>query len=157
MAENPSSSTSLDPQEVLETILKHLGLPASVQQETADGNVLLHVSTSDPGRLIGRRGQTLSQLQFLVNRIVLRANQDAPRVTIDCENYRGKQREDTLRQAQEAADKVRRWGEPVQVGPFNAFDRRVIHESFRDDKELEAVSEDEQGTGMKRMIIRLRG
>ncbi len=156
MEPSPVSATPLDPQEVLETILKHLGLPGSVEKETVEGNVLLHVSTPEPGRVIGRRGQTLSQMQFLINRMVMRSSQDAPRVTIDCENYRGKQRDDTLRQAREAADKVRRWGEPVDIGPLNAFDRRVIHQSFADDKELEAVSEDEQGSGLKRMTIRLR-
>ncbi len=150
------ASTPLDPKEVLENILNGLGLDTKVEQDTLDGAILLHISTPEPGRLIGRHGQTLSQLQFLVNRILLRASADAPRVTIDCEHYRTKQRDDVLQKVLEAADKVRRWGEPLHIGPYSAFDRRVIHQHFASDPEIEAVSESEEGPGMKRMTIRLK-
>ena len=151
-----STGTPLNPKDVLEKILDGLALQGTVEQDMVDGNVLLHITTPDPGRLIGRRGQTLSQLQFLVNRILLRASQDAPRVTIDCENYRGKLRDDVSQQALEAADKVRRWGEPVVIGPYNAFDRRAIHQQFKDDPEIEVLSEDDQDGGMKKMTLKIK-
>jgi spoIIIJ-associated protein len=78
-------------------------------------------------------------------------------VTVDCERYRERQRDDTLKKVLEAADNVRRWGDAVKIGPFNAFDRRVIHLHMEKDRELEAISEGEgDETGMKRMIIRVR-
>ena len=146
-----------DPREVLQKMLDGLGLQTKVEVFTMDGSTLLHIATVEPGRLIGKHGQTLSQLQFLLNRILQRGNPDAPRVTVDCERYRERQRDDILKKVVEAADKVRRWGDPVRIGPFNAFDRRLIHMHMEKDRELEAVSEGEgDEAGMKKMIIRIR-
>jgi len=137
-------------------MLDGLGLQTTVEQDSLDGAVLLRVATPEPGRLIGRHGQTLSQLQFLLNRVLQRADPTAPRVTVDCEHYRERQRDEVLQKAREAADRVRRWGEPVHIGPFNAFDRRVIHQAMNEDPEIEAVSEDELEGGMKKMTLQLR-
>ena len=147
---------AVDPKEVLQKMLDGLGLATTVELHSLDGSPLLHIATAEPGRLIGKHGQTLSQLQFLVNRILQRLSADAPRVTIDCEHYRERQRDDIVQRAIEAADKVRRWGEPVRIGPFGAFDRRVIHLHVQADPELEALSEGEEDGGLKRMIIRLK-
>jgi len=154
----PAPSTPLpDSRQILQTMLDGLGLHTKVEQFTMDGSTLLHIATAEPGRLIGKHGQTLSQLQFLLNRILQRMNPDAPRVTVDCERYRERQRDDILKKVVEAADKVRRWGDPVKIGPFSAFDRRVIHLHMEKDRELEAVSEgDGDEAGMKRMVIRVR-
>ena len=138
-------------------MLDGLGLQTKVDVFTMDGSTLLHIATVEPGRLIGKHGQTLSQLQFLLNRILQRANPDAPRVTVDCERYRERQRDDVLKKVVDAADKVRRWGEAVKIGPLSAFDRRVIHLHMEKDLELEAVSEGEgDEAGMKKMFIRVR-
>ena len=109
----PAPSTPLpDSREILQKMLDGLGLHTKVEQFTMDGSTLLHIATAEPGRLIGKHGQTLSQLQFLLNRILQRMNPDAPRVTVDCERYRERQRDDILKKVVEAADKVRRWGDP---------------------------------------------
>lgn len=148
---------ALDPREALQKMLDGLGLQTKVEVVNIDGSTLLHIATVEPGRLIGKHGQTLSQLQFLLNRILQRGNPEAPRVIVDCERYRERQRDDILKKVLEAADKVRRWGDAVKIGPFNAFDRRVIHQHMEKDRELEAVSEGEgDEAGMKRMIIRVR-
>jgi spoIIIJ-associated protein len=154
----PAPSTPLpDSRETLQKMLDGLGLHTKVEQFTMDGSTLLHIATAEPGRLIGKHGQTLSQLQFLLNRILQRMNPDAPRVTVDCERYRERQRDDILKKVVEAADKVRRWGDPVKIGPFGAFDRRVIHLHMEKDRELEAISEgDGDEAGMKKMLIRVR-
>ncbi len=148
---------ALDPRDTLQKMLDGLGLQTKVEVFSMDGSTLLHIATVEPGRLIGKHGQTLSQLQFLLNRILQRGNPDTPRVIVDCERYRERQRDDILKKVLDAADKVRRWGEAVTIGPFNAFDRRVIHQHMERDRELEAVSEGEgDEAGMKRMIIRVR-
>jgi spoIIIJ-associated protein len=146
-----------DPRDILQKMLDGLDLQTKVEEFNMDGSTLLHIATVEPGRLIGKHGQTLSQLQFLLNRILQRGNPDVPRVTVDCERYRERQRDDTLRKVLDAADRVRRWGDAVTIGPFNAFDRRVIHQHMERDRELEAVSDGEgDEAGMKRMIIRVR-
>jgi spoIIIJ-associated protein len=150
----------LDPKDALQKMLDGLGLQASVEQTTQDDSILLHIHTDEAGRLIGKQGQALSQLQFLLNRILQRADPAALRVIVDCENYHQRQHDELLQRVTEAADKVRRWGEPLHFGPFNAFDRRLIHQHFANDPEIEAVSEGEepgeQGRGHKRMSIRLK-
>ena len=122
-----------------------------------DGAPLLHIATVEPGRLIGKQGLTLNNLQFLLNRILQRQNPDAPRVIVDCERYRERQRDDILRKAVEASDRVRRWGDEVTIGPLSAFERRIIHLHFEKDRELEAISEGEgEDHGPKKMVIRVR-
>ena len=157
-AARPASSGPLpDSRKILQEMLDGLGLQTKVEQFTMDGATLLHIATAEPGRLIGKHGQTLGHLQFLLNRILQRMNPDAPRVTVDCERYRERQRDDILKKVVEAADRVRRWGDPVKIGPFSAFDRRVIHLHMEKDRELEAISEGEGDEGgMKRMVIRVR-
>ncbi|MGD0651482.1 MAG: R3H domain-containing nucleic acid-binding protein [Verrucomicrobiia bacterium] len=152
----PVATPSVNPQEVLQKMLDGLGLQTKVELYHMDDAPLLHIATADPGRLIGKYGQTLQHLQFLVNRVLQRLNPDAPRVIVDCERYRERQRDDLIRIALEAADKVRRWGEPVRIGPFGAFDRRIIHLHMQKDSELEAVSEGEEDGGHKRMVIRVK-
>lgn len=148
--------TSLDPKKTLQTMLDGLGLQTKVEQFTQDDAPLLHIATADPGRLIGRGGQTLHQLQFLLNRILQRANPDAPRVVVDCERYRERERDELIKAALDAVDKVRRWGDPVTIGPFSAFDRRTIHRYMERDPELEAVSEAGEEDGLKKMVVRVK-
>ncbi len=148
--------TPRDPKEVLQAMLTGLGLEASVERQDRDNQILLHIATAEPGRLIGRHGQTLSQLQFLVNRILLRFDQNAPRVQIDCENYRHRQRDDVLVKIKDTADKVRRWGEPVVIGPYGATDRRAIQDHFAADPELEAIPEEGDEAGLKKLTLRLK-
>ena len=155
---NPDQAPAapLNPKTVVEKILASLEVPGTVEQALLDGAPFLHITTPDPSRLIGKQGQTLSQLQFLVNRILQRHDLQAPRVTIDCEHYRDQQNDDILRQAHAAAEQVRRWGEAVHIGPLATFDRRIIHQHFDQDRELEAVSEPGDEAGKKKLTIRVR-
>ncbi len=154
------AANPLDPKDTLQKMLDGLGLQTSVEQKAQDDSIFLHIRTDEAGRLIGKQGQALSQLQFLLNRILQRADPAAPRVIVDCENYHQRQHDELLQKVSEAADKVRRWGEPLHFGPFNAFDRRLVHQHFANDPEIEAISEGEelgeQGRGHKRMTIRIK-
>lgn len=157
MDPQPAPVTPLDPKAALQTMLDKLGFHTKVEQYKQDDEILLHIATVDPGSIIGKQGQTLNQLQFLLNRMLLRADPNAPRVIVDCERYREGERDQLIRKALDAADRVRRWGEPVTIGPFRAFDRRIIHKHIENDPELEAISEEggEEGAP-KKMLIRVR-
>ena len=144
------------PHVVLQTLLDGLGIPAKVESETHDGAVTLRINTAEPGRLIGKGGQTLSQLQFLLNRILQRKDPAAPRVTLDCENYRDRQNDELLQRVDEAAEKVRRWGDAVRLGPFSAFERRLIYQHVQNDPELDVSSDGEEDGGRKKIIVRLK-
>ena len=80
-----------------------------------------------------------------------------PRVIVDVAQYRERQRDDLMKIVHEAADKVRRWGDPVQLEPMNSFDRRIVHHAFTEDPEIETSSSDEEWEGgRKRITLRLR-
>src|SRR5437867_5473866 len=111
-----------NPKATLEELLQHLGFPSTVEEHHLDDGLLLDVKADDSGRLIGRQGQTLSDLQYIVNRILFQQDNTAPKVIVDIGGYRAQQREVLVKKAREAAEKVRRWGDVVELEPMNAFD-----------------------------------
>jgi spoIIIJ-associated protein len=145
---------SAQPKEILEKLLQTLGFEAMVEEHQIEGSVLLDVKADDAGRLIGRQGQTLGDLQYLTNRLIFRQNQEAPKVTIDVGGYRAQAREALVKKAKEAAEKVRRWGDIVELEPLNAFDRRIIHNALKDDPGIETHSVEVEGTDKKAIILR---
>ena len=147
---------SAQPKETLETILQHLGFPATVEEHHLDDGLLLDVKTDDPGRLIGRQGQTLSDLQYIVNRMMFQRDESAPKVTVDVGGYRSQAREALVKRAHEAAEKVRRWGDVVELEPMNAFDRRIVHNALKDDPDITTQSVEVEGTTKKAILLRPR-
>ena len=119
-----------------------------------EDSLLLDVKTDDSGRLIGRQGQTLSDLQYILNRILFQQDQTVPKVMVDIGGYRAQQREALVKKALEAAEKVRRWGDVVELEPLNAFDRRIIHNALRDDPGVETHSVEVEGTTKKAVLLR---
>src|SRR5438045_3865610 len=109
------------PSETLQKILQLLGFDARVEEHQLEDGLTLDVLAEDSGRLIGRQGQTLSDLQYLLNRILFQRDESAPKVTVDVGGYRAEAREALLKRAREAADKVRRWGDIVELEPMTAF------------------------------------
>lgn len=144
------------PRDILEMILGTLGFVFEVHEEnTADG-LVLQVRTRDPGRLIGREGHTLEDLQFLVNRLSHAGDEVPQRVVVDVEGYRANQRRELISRLGRIAQRVRQTGEPIRLEPMNSFDRRIVHNAFQNDPEVEAVSP--PGTSrLKRMTVQLRG
>src|ERR1035438_7267799 len=102
---------SAQPKPILEKILGTLGFTATVEEHTLDGDLTLDVKTEESGRLIGRQGQTLADLQYIVNRILFQQDQSTPKVMLDVGGYRAQAREALVKKAKDAADKVRRWGD----------------------------------------------
>jgi spoIIIJ-associated protein len=140
---------------ILENMLTRLGFDADVEETPMDSGSLLNVKTEDdPGRLIGRQGRTLSDLQYLTNRLLIVQDQEAPKVTVDVGNYRTENRADLVKQAKAAAEKARRWGEVVEMEPMNAFDRRVVHQTLTDVEDVTTESIEVEGTANKVVLVR---
>jgi spoIIIJ-associated protein len=144
------------PKETLETILTSLGFPATVEEHKLEEGVLLDVKTDDAGRLIGRQGQTLSDLQYITNRLLFQQDATAPKVMVDVGGYRAQAREALVKKARDAAEKVRRWGDTVELEPMTAFDRRVVHQALKDDPDVETHSAEVDGTDKKAILLRPR-
>jgi spoIIIJ-associated protein len=145
---------SAQPKEILEKLLGSLGFTAIVEEINLDGDLTLDVKTEEAGRLIGRQGQTLADLQYLVNRILFQQDQRAPKVMLDVGGYRSQAREALIKKAKEAAEKVRRWGDPVELEPMGSYDRRIVHHAMRDDPDVETYSVEVDGTEKKALILR---
>lgn len=142
------------PKVTLEKLLELLGFPATVEEQKLEDGILLDVKSEDSGRLIGRQGQTLSDLQYIANRLLFQQDQTTPKVLVDVSGYRAQAREALITKAKEAAEKVRRWGEVVELEPMSAFDRRVIHQALKDDPDIETQSVEVEGTDKKAMLLR---
>lgn len=144
------------PKETLEKILSTLGFEAAVEEHKMDDGFLLDVKTEDAGRLIGRQGQTLSDLQYITNRLLFQQDPSAPKATVDVGGYRAQAREALVKRAQDAAEKVRRWGDAVELEPMNAFDRRIVHQTLKDDPDVETHSVEVDGSDKKAILLRPR-
>src|SRR5256712_8496384 len=115
-----------EPKATLEKMLELLGFSVTVEEHRMEEGRLWDVKTDDSGRLIGRQGQTLSDLQYLVNRLLFQQDTATPKVTVDIGGYRAQARDALVRKAKQAAGKVRRWGDVVEPEPLNPFDRRIV-------------------------------
>ena len=144
------------PKETLDKILASLGFQATVEEHKLEEGVLLDVKTDDAGRLIGRQGQTLSDLQYITNRLLFQQDASSPKVMVDVGGYRAQAREALVKKAKDAAEKVRRWGDTVELEPMTAFDRRVVHQALKDDPDVETHSAEVDGTDKKAILLRPR-
>ncbi len=104
----------------------------------------IDLSGDDMGVLIGKRGQTLDSLQYLVSLVVNKGNDDYIRVKVDTENYR-QRRKDTLENlAKNMAFKVKRTRRPLSLEPMNPYERRIIHSALQNDSYVTTHSEGEE-------------
>jgi spoIIIJ-associated protein len=142
------------PKATLEKVLQLLGFDATVEEQPLEDGSLLEVKTEDSGRLIGRQGQTLSDLQYITNRLLFQQDQNSPKVMVDVGGYRAQAREALVKKAKEAAEKVRRWGDVVELEPLSAFDRRIVHNAIKDDPDIETHSVEVEGTDKKVILFR---
>jgi len=145
-----------EPKATLEELLRLLGFDATVHEHHLEDGLFLEVKTEDSGRLIGRQGQTLSDLQYITNRLLFQQDPSMPKVTVDVGGYRAQAREALVKKAKDAAEKVRRWGDVVELEPLSAFDRRVVHQALKDDPGIETHSVEVEGTDKKVILLRPR-
>ena len=145
-----------EPKSTLQQILDLLGFTSTVEEHHMEDGVLLDVKTEDSGRLIGRQGQTLSDLQYITNRLLFQQDPSSPKIMVDVSGYRAQAREALVKKAKDAAEKVRRWGDVVELEPLSAFDRRIIHQALKDDPGIETHSVEVEGTDKKAILLRPR-
>ena len=121
---------------VLGEILKRMGIEASVQPKSGDkaDEIVLEVISDDSGLLIGRKGQTLEALQYLVTRIAgERQGSEGPHILVDIENYRQRRKKSLEDMALRLGEKAKRQRKTVTVDALSAADRRIVHAALQDD------------------------
>ena len=149
-ARSPSSDLPGEARVVLDAILQSMGFDAEVAVRSTENPIILSVSGQNLGVLIGRRGDNLASLQFMVNLILSKGRRQWPRVVIDVENYRARREESLKSLADRIAYRVGRNGRPFTLEAMPASDRRVIHLSLRERDDIETYS---IGEGVSRRVV----
>jgi spoIIIJ-associated protein len=137
-------------QEVLETIVRYINPDASVAAHDGDEGIVLNIIGDGSGIFIGRQGQTLDALQYLINKIKVRYGADAVPVTVDSEAYRARHDESLANLAVKLGDKAKKRGGPVTTNLLNPAERRIIHLTLQKDAELTTWS---KGEGVLKKVI----
>jgi spoIIIJ-associated protein len=162
--EEPEIEPNIDAAEVdfaagiVDDLLRLLDISAEISlrepMTAGDGRgaalAVIDISGDDLGVLIGRRGETLVALQYLVNLIMGRRYPGQGGVTIDAEHYRVRREEQVTSLASRMADRVREAGDPITLEPMTAAERRLVHLLLADDPELETNS---IGEGENRKVV----
>ncbi len=139
-------------QEALKMIVNKISREATVKGYSKDKKIYLEVSGGNSGVLIGKHGQTLDAMQYLVEKIVNKANDRRVRVQVDVEGYLENRKSNLRRLASRMADKAKRIRKPVTIGQLNAYDRRIIHLHLKDNRSVRTQSIGE-GYYRKLMIL----
>ncbi len=155
--------SNVDAREVEEAAKKFLGevfdameMEVIVDAKYNDAEKALDVDMrgEEIGILIGKRGQTLDSLQYLVSLVVNRGQADYIRVKLDTENYRQRRKETLENLAKNIAYKVKRTKRPVSLEPMNPYERRIIHSALQNDRYVTTHSEGEEP--FRRVVVSLK-
>jgi spoIIIJ-associated protein len=140
---------------ILDSMLGKLGFEVEIEEQVSEDGIALQISSEDSKLLIGRHGERLDDIQYLVNRILQKHDEDAPRVKVDCDHFREQEEERLEEQARDLAEKAKESGKSMRMRPLNAYHRRIVHNALVDDEEVETTSP--RGSDrLKRIEIRLR-
>ena len=131
--------------EFLEQVFGAMGMQVSIETvyNASDRELLVSMEGDDMGILIGKRGQTLDSLQYLVSLVVNKETEGYLRVKLDTENYRERRKETLETLAKNISYKVKRTKHPVSLEPMNPYERRIIHSALQNDKYVMTRSEGE--------------
>ena len=140
---------SSTPEAVLHEILSHMGLEAEIESQIINGSVHLTVSSDNPGILIGKHGQTLNAVEYLLNCILNRSSLVKKKVFVDAEGYRERREQMLIDLAYRAAAKVKQTHQEIVLDPMPPRDRRIIHVTLQSDEYIRTYS---RGEGMMRRV-----
>lgn len=130
----------------LEDMLQAMNMDATVEltYDETSKNMDIELKGKEMGLLIGKRGQTLDSIQYLVSIVANKDTEEYIHVKLDTENYRKRRRETVENLAKNLAYKVKRTRKSVSLEPMNAYERRVIHSALQNDKYVSTYSEGEE-------------
>lgn len=140
--------------EFVKEVTEKMGLVLNITSRQSDNIIFIDIEGKDSGTIIGKRGQTLDSMQYLVNLVVNKNTDKYMKVVVNAENYREK-RESTLEQlAIRLAGKVYKTKRSVRLEPMNPYERKVIHTTLQDDVRVNTKSEGEEP--YRRVVIEAR-
>lgn len=143
-------------EEFLKDVFKAMNMTVDIQvtENKEEHTMDIELSGDEMGVLIGKRGQTLDSLQYLVSLVVNKYSEEYIRVKIDTENYRERRKETLENLARNIAYKVKRTRKTVALEPMNPYERRVIHSALQNDRYVTTHSEGEEP--YRRVVVTLK-
>lgn len=145
-----TSPAAFKARDLLSGILSKMTFNCQVKAMETDDTIILSVSGDESGLLIGRRGQNLDALQYILNKAINRSDSDRKMIVVDSEDYRKRRQESLLSMAERIRDKVKKTQKPLSLAHMNAHDRRIIHLALQEDEALVTKS---RGEGEFRKVI----
>ena len=137
--------------ELLERIVAEIGVTARIDIDEDDETITVSCVGSDLGMLIGRHGQTIDAIQYLANAILFRRYSDERKeVVVDAAGYRARRRASLESLAVRSAERALSHGEPVELEPMSAVERKVVHIRL---KEFDGVETTSEGTEPNRFVV----
>lgn len=130
----------------LRDVLEAMDIKAEIRVKDVNESLYINLAGPKMGVIIGRRGQTLDSLQYLVSLVVNKDKEKESfvKVIIDTEDYRRKREETLKRLAKRLAEKVKRTGRKVELEPMNPYERRIIHSTLQEIEGITTFSEGEE-------------
>ena len=126
----------------------------TVKYDEAEKNMEIDLKGDDMGVLIGKRGQTLDSLQYLVSLVVNKESEEYIRVKVDTEDYRNRRKATLEGLAKNISYKVKRTKRAVSLEPMNPYERRIIHSALQNDKYVTTHSEGEEP--FRKVVVTLK-
>lgn len=149
-SDTPDENDVTVAKEALEKLLGLIPIEATVTAGRQDGRITLSIEGDSSGLLIGRRGRTLDALQYIVNKIANKALQKHLQILVDSENYRQRRSETLTEMARKMGEKAKKIKKPVATNLLNPHDRRIVHLTLRDDREVDTRS---RGEGVLKKVV----
>ena len=140
--------------ECVENIVAKLGLNAEITTSAEEDKINMNISGDGMGIIIGRRGETLSSLQYLTNLVVNRKVDDYIKVSIDTENYKQKREEALIKLAHKTAEKVIKYRRSFTLEPMNPYERKVIHSALQENEKISTYSTGSEPS--RRVVVALK-
>jgi spoIIIJ-associated protein len=145
------SALATELRELVERIVYAIGVPARVDIEEDDETVTVSCTGGDLGMLIGRHGQTIDAIQYLLNAILYRRpEQERKGVVVDAAGYRARRRATLESLAVRSAERAVRTGDPVDLEPMTAVERKIVHLRL---KEFDGVETSSEGSEPNRYVV----
>lgn len=132
-------------------LIRLMGFKAEVNAFQREGDLFVEVKAENEGRLIGKNGNTLDSLEFLINRMVNKSLKHSVRLTLDINHYRKRREEHLKKMASQWSENVKKRNKEMIIGPFSLFERKIIHSALKKD---DLIKTESVGTGdMKKIKI----
>lgn len=137
----------------LKQMIEDMGIDCDIESRTEGNMIKFNImcsEESDIGIIIGKRGETLDSLQYIVNLVTNRNSDTYIRVILDCNQYRSKRERSLQKLARRLADKAVQTGRDIKLEPMNPYERRIIHTYLQNDEKVNTFS---QGNEPNRRVI----